>query len=115
MAMTGGRGVDVCIEMVGGRILQQSLAALCLNGRLSTCGAHAGEKVELDMIDFFRKQITMTSCHFAPKSTNTEVLNLVGQGKLRPVIAKSFPLADMRAAHELLASREFYGKIVLNV
>ena len=109
MAMTGGRGVDVCIEMVGGRILQQSLAALCLNGRLSTCGAHAGEKVELDMIDFFRKQITMTSCHFAPKSTNTEVLNLVGQGKLRPVSAKSFPLADMGAALELLASREFYG------
>ena len=115
MEMTGGRGVDVCIEMVGGKILQQSLTALCLNGRLSTCGAHAGEKVELDMIEFFRKQITMTSCHFAPKSTNTEVLSLVGQGKLRPVIAKTFPLADMHAAHKLLASRDFFGKVVLEV
>jgi len=115
MGLTGGRGVDVCIEMVGGKILQQSLSALCLNGRLSTCGAHAGEKVELDMIEFFRKQITMTSCHFAPKSTNTAVLGLIGQGKLKPVIAKQFPLSEMRAAHELLASRNFYGKVVLEV
>ena len=67
--LTDGRGVDVCIEMVGGSVLQQSLDALALNGRLATCGAHAGEKVEIDMIEFFRKQITMTSCHFAPKST----------------------------------------------
>ena len=113
--LTGGRGVDVCIEMVGGKVLQQSLDALALNGRLSTCGAHAGEKVEIDMIEFFRKQITMTSCHFAPKSTNSAVLELVAQGKLKPVIAKVFPLSEMRAAHELLASRDFYGKIVLEV
>ncbi len=115
LEMTGGRGVDVCIEMVGGKILQQSLTALCLNGRLTTCGAHAGEKVELDMIEFFRKQITMSSNHFAPKSTNTEVLGLVALGKLQPVVAKTFPLSNMRAAHELLASRDFYGKIVLKV
>lgn len=113
--LTGGRGVDVCIEMVGGKILQQSLDALCLNGRLATCGAHAGEKVELDMIDFFRKQITMLSCHFAPKSTNTIVLGLVAEGKLKPIIAKTFMLRQMREAHELLASREFYGKVVLKV
>lgn len=113
--LTKGRGVDVCIEMVGGKVLQQSLDALCLNGRLATCGAHAGEKVEIDMIEFFRKQITMNSCHFAPKVTNMAVLSLVGQGKLKPVIAKVFPLKEMRAAHELLASRNFFGKIVLEV
>ncbi len=113
--LTDGRGVDVCIEMVGGAVLQQSLDALALNGRLATCGAHAGERVELDMIEFFRKQITMTSCHFAPKSTNSEVLRLVAQGKLKPVIAKIFPLAEMGAAHGLLASRDFFGKIVLEV
>jgi len=67
------------------------------------------------MIDFFRKQLTMTSCHFAPKSTSTAVLELVAQGKLKPVIAKAFPLSEMRAAHEMLASRDFYGKIVLEV
>ena len=67
------------------------------------------------MIEFFRKEITMSSNHFAPKSTNTEVLSLIAEGKLRPVIAKTFPLADMRAAHELLASRDFYGKVVLEV
>lgn len=113
--LTGGRGVDVCIEMVGGKILQQSLDALCINGRLSTCGAHAGEKVELDMIDFFRKQITMTSCHFAPKSTNTAVLSLIAEGKLNPVIAKKLPLSEMHEAHEIVAGRNFFGKVVLEV
>ncbi len=114
-SLTDGRGVDVCIEMVGGTVLQQSLDALAINGRLATCGAHAGERVEIDMIEFFRKQITMSSCHFAPKSTNHEVLDLVAQGKLKPVIAEVFPLKDMRAAHELLASRDFFGKVVLEV
>ena len=113
--LTDGRGVDVCIEMVGGSVLQQSLDALALNGRLATCGAHAGEKVEIDMIEFFRKQITMTSCHFAPKSTNSEVLRLMEQGKLRPVIGEVLPLAEMRTAHERLAARAVFGKVVLEV
>ena len=67
------------------------------------------------MIEFFRKQITMMSCHFAPKSTNSEVLRLVEQGKLGPVIAEVLPLAEMRAAHERLADRAVFGKIVLEV
>lgn len=115
MKLTDGRGVDVVIEMVGGNILQQSLTALALNGRLSTCGAHAGENVEIDMIEFFRKQLTMSSTHFAPVSTNQFVLKLVGEGKLRPVIEKVFPLKEMAAAHEVLASRNFFGKVVLEV
>ena len=86
-----------------------------IKGRLSTAGAHAGEKVEIDMIEFFRKQLTMTSTHFSPVANNQKVLKLVAEGKLRPVIEKIFPLKDMAAAHELLASRNFFGKIVLEV
>ena len=115
MKLTNDRGVDVVIEMVGGSILQQSLTALAINGRLSTAGAHAGEKVEIDMIEFFRKQLTMTSTHFAPVSTNQFVLKLVGEGKLRPVIEKVMPLAEVQAGHEILASRNFFGKVVLEI
>ncbi len=115
MKLTGDRGVDVVIEMVGGDILKQSLSALAHNGRLSTCGAHAGETVDIDMIEFFRKQLTMSSTHFAPISTNQRVLKLVSEGKLRPVIEKIFPLKEMAAAHDVLASRNFFGKVVLEV
>ncbi len=115
MALTEERGVDVCIEMVGGGVLQESIVALAHNGRLCTCGAHAGEKVEIDMIEFFRKQITVSSTHFAPKTTNSAVLDLVAQGKLEPVIDSVYPLQEMAAAHEKLASRKFFGKIVLEV
>ena len=67
------------------------------------------------MIEYFRKQITMTSCHFAPKSTNTAVLSLISEGKLNPVIAKKLPLSEMQEAHEIVASRNFFGKVVLEV
>ena len=115
MRLTDGRGADVCIEMVGGRVLQESIRALAHNGRIATCGAHAGEKVEIDMIEFFRKQVTLSSNHFSPKSNNAKVLRLVADGAVKPVIAKTFPLEEMPEAHRYLASRNFFGKVVLEV
>jgi len=115
MRITGGRGADVCIEMVGGRVLQESIRAVAHNGRLATCGAHAGEKVEIDMIEFFRKQLTMSGNHFSPKANNVQVLKLIADGAVKPVIAKIFPLQDMGDAHRYLASRNFFGKVVLEV
>ncbi|MBT6442610.1 MAG: alcohol dehydrogenase catalytic domain-containing protein [Alphaproteobacteria bacterium] len=115
MRITGGRGADVCIEMVGGRVLQESIRAVAHNGRLATCGAHAGEKVEIDMIEFFRKQLTMSGNHFSPKANNVQVLKLIADGAVKPVIAKTFPLQDMGDAHRFLASRNFFGKVVLEV
>jgi len=115
MRITGGRGADVCIEMVGGRVLQESIRAVAHNGRLATCGAHAGEKVEIDMIEFFRKQLTMSGNHFSPKANNVQVLKLIADGAVKPVIAKTFPLRDMGDAHRFLASRNFFGKVVLEV
>ena len=113
--ITEGRGADVCIEMVGGRVLQESIRALAHNGRIATCGAHAGEKVEIDMIEFFRKQVTLSSNHFSPKANNIKALKLVADGAVKPVIAKTFILEEMAEAHRYLASRNFFGKVVLEV
>jgi NADPH:quinone reductase-like Zn-dependent oxidoreductase len=115
MRITDGVGADVCIEMVGGRVLQESIRALAHNGRLATCGAHAGEKVEIDMIEFFRKQLTMSGNHFSPKANNVKALQLIANGAVKPVIAKKFALQDMGEAHSYLAARNFFGKVVLEV
>lgn len=115
MNITDGRGVDVVIEMVGGEILQKSLASLAYNGRISTAGAHAGEKVKIDIIEFFRKQASLTSTNYAPKHTCHRVLELVAEGILRPVVHAVYPLNEARRGHELLESRNLFGKILLEV
>ncbi len=84
-------------------------------GRLATAGSIGRAKVEIDIYRFLRKQVWLTGTHFAPKQSIRDVLRLIADGKLRPVLAQSFPLAEARAAHELLESRQFFGNIVLAV
>ena len=112
--LTGGRGVDVVIESVGGDILLQSLEALAVGGRLVTCGAHAGEQVQLDVITFFRKQIAMFGTHGAPKSVIATVFRLIGEEKLQASVQQTFPLAEAAEAHKLMDQRQIRGKVVLN-
>ncbi len=115
MRVTDGRGVDVVLETVGGEVLQQSLEALVPNGRLATAGSIGRAKVEFDIYRLLRKQIQLTGTHFAPKQSIRDVLNLLADGKLRPVLAESFPLSEAEKAHELLESRQFFGNIMLTI
>jgi NADPH:quinone reductase-like Zn-dependent oxidoreductase len=113
MRLTDGLGVDVAFDMVGGPRLLDSVAALAQGGRLATVGAHAGEKIEIDMIEFFRKHISMHGCGRSTKAIVADVLALVAQGKLKPVIFKTFPLAAAADAHRAMESRNFFGRMVL--
>lgn len=82
-------------------------------GRLVTCGAHGGERVPLDVIDLFRRQVTLIGSYSAPTRAVVEVLRLVGERAFMPVIHATLPLVEAGAAHELLAAREVFGKVVL--
>ena len=113
LRLTDGRGVDAVLETVGGDVLRQSVEALAPNGRLATAGSIGRAKVELDIYRLLRKQVWLTGTHFAPRHAIRDVLALLGQGKLKPVLAERLPLAEARAAHELLESRAFFGNIVL--
>lgn len=111
--LTGGLGVDLAFDMVGGDRLLDSINALALGGRLVTVGAHAGEQVEIDMIEFFRKHISMHGCGRSTKAMVAKILGLVADGKLKPVIHKTFPLAKASEAHEVMESRDFFGRMIL--
>ena len=113
--LTDGRGVDVVVETVGGRVLQQSIEALAHNGRLATAGSVGPSKVEIDIFRLLRKQAWMTGTHFAPKATIRIALDLLADGRLSPVLARSFPLVAAGEAQALLESREFFGNIVLEI
>jgi len=113
MEFTGGRGVDAVVESVGGEMLTASMRALAMGGRLATCGAHAGETTPIDIIDLFRRQITMMGTHGASRHHIEQVFDHIAGGRLAPQIHQRFPLAEADRAHAVAASRNFFGKILL--
>jgi NADPH:quinone reductase-like Zn-dependent oxidoreductase len=113
LELTGGRGVDVIMEHVGGEVFTRSLQCLKRNGVLVIAGAHAGEVVPLDIIPFFRGELRLSGSKNAPVTELRTVMGLVAEGKLKPVIHRAFPLAEAAEAHRVVASREIFGKVVL--
>ncbi|MBC9732801.1 zinc-binding dehydrogenase [Nocardioides marmotae] len=112
---TQGQGVDLVFDVVGGQAFTQSMFMLRPYGRLVSIGAHAGEVVDFDIIEFFRRQISYISSHTQTRHELRHVLNLIARGTLAPRIHSRYPLAEARAAHEELESRTAYGKIVLDI
>jgi NADPH:quinone reductase-like Zn-dependent oxidoreductase len=113
MEATGGHGVDVVYEHVGGELFQHGLDSLAKDGRLVVCGAHAGEVVPFDVIPFFRRQLSVIGSFVFDRREAETCFRLVARGALRPQVAATFPLEQAKEAMELMESREFFGKIVL--
>jgi len=113
MELTRGGGVDLVFKHVGGELFQKAIASLAPNGRLVTCGAHGGEVVPFDIIPFFRAQHTIVGSFVYERHELEKVLDFAARGLLEPLVARTFPLSDARAAFELLESRDFFGKILL--
>ncbi len=113
MALTGGKGVDVIMEHVGGEVFTRSLQCLARGGIIVTVGAHAGEVVKFDIIPFFRRELRLAGSKNASVLELRKVMGLVADGKLKPVIHKTFPLAQAAEAHRVVDSRDIFGKVVL--
>ena len=113
MRLTGGRGVDLAFDGVGGDILKGTIKALADGGRIASIGAHGGEIVDIDMIDFFRRHLTVMGCGRFTQEIATTVLGLMARGDLKPVIHDVFDLSAAAEAQELMESRNFFGRIVL--
>jgi NADPH:quinone reductase-like Zn-dependent oxidoreductase len=112
-AITGGAGVDIVYEHVGGDVLERSLDCLRTGGRLLTCGGHGGEVAKLDIIPFFRRELTIIGSNSATQADISKVLSLVSDGRLQPVIAATFPLAAAADALRMLRERRNYGRVLL--
>jgi len=112
--ITNSEGVDVVIEHVGPATWQESIRSLKAGGTLVTCGATTGPKVELDLRFLFSRQLSLWGSYMGTMSELHEVLSHVFAGRLKPVIDRTFPLKETRAAHEYLEKSQMFGKIVLN-
>jgi NADPH:quinone reductase-like Zn-dependent oxidoreductase len=114
-ALTNRRGVDVVVENVGEATWDQSLRCLRRGGRLVTCGATTGPKVSLDLRRLFWHHWTIMGSTMGNAAEYAEVVRRLGQGELRPIIDRVYPLAQAREAYHRLEQGEQLGKVVLEV
>ncbi len=110
---TGKRGVDVVVDNVGAPTWTQSIRALARGGRLVNVGGTGGPVVEMDLRLVFRKQISILGSTMGSHQDFRDVMSLIWQRKLAPVVDKVMPLSEGRAAHEYLEKGEQFGKVVL--
>jgi len=113
--ITNKRGVDVVFEHVGQATWPDSVRSLKPGGTLVTCGATTGYDGQIDLRVLFAKQLSLLGSYMGEMGELHEVLKHVFAGKLKPVVDRTFPLSETRAAHEYLAKSEMFGKVVLTV
>ena len=111
--LTGKRGVDIVFEHVGAATWPHSTASLANRGRLVTCGATTGGEVSLSIHHMFFRHLSLSGTFMGTLGELHDVLKLIGAGKLKAVIDRTFPLADLRAAHEHLEGKGQFGKVVI--
>jgi len=110
---TGKRGIDVVVDNVGAPTWVPSIRALARGGRLVNVGGTGGPEVQMDLRLVFRKQISILGSTMGSHRDFREVMDLIWQRKLAPVIDRVMPLSEGRAAHEHLERGDQFGKVVL--
>jgi len=110
---TGGRGVDVVVEHVGPATWVGSTRSLARNGRLVTCGATTGPKIEVILPHLFMKNLSLLGSTMGPRSSFPTILEKHAAGTFRAVVDRVMPIEEVAEAHRLLEAGEVSGKIVL--
>jgi NADPH2:quinone reductase len=122
---TGGHGVDVVLDMVGGDYFAKHIKVLANGGRLVHIATIAGSKVELDLRAMMAKRLNITGSTLRSRSVEEKMIlrdgvesylwPLLQDGKIRPVLDSVFPMEDVATAHERMQSSMHIGKIVLKL
>ena len=121
--LTGGEGVDVVLDIVGGSYLQRNLAALRPEGRLAQIAVQEASKSQIDLFALMRKRLSIVGSTLRPQSVESkariaaaleeQVWPLVESGLVRPVIDSRLPLEEAAAAHARMEDGQHIGKILL--
>jgi putative PIG3 family NAD(P)H quinone oxidoreductase len=122
---TGAQGVEVALDLVGGPYVRASVDALAARGRLLLVGTVAGGRAELELGKILGKRLRIVGTVLrarpleekilATRAFAAEVVPLLADGRLRPVVDSVFDLEGIREAHVRLESNETFGKVVLRM
>jgi putative PIG3 family NAD(P)H quinone oxidoreductase len=120
---TGGRGGDVVLDPIGGPYLERNLGALVVGGRLVVIATMGGRSAEIDLAALLRRRLSVigTTLRARPLEEKaalvagfvTRFLPLLADGRLRPVVDRVLPIAEVAEAHRVVAASEHFGKVVL--
>jgi putative PIG3 family NAD(P)H quinone oxidoreductase len=123
--LTGGRGVDVILDIIGGEYLQKNVDCLGMHGRLVQIGLQGGARAQLNLATVMQQRLTITGSTLRPRTVaekgaiaralEAQVWPLLSSGQVAPVVHRTFPLTEAAAAHRLLESGAVIGKLVLIV
>ncbi|WP_036168658.1 NAD(P)H-quinone oxidoreductase [Massilia sp. 9096] len=123
--LTGGNGVNVVLDMVGGDYVAREIDCLADDGRIAIIALLGGAKAQIDLGQVLRRRLSISGSTLRPRPVafkariarelREQVWPLIEAGKIKPVIHKVFPLDQAAAAHTLMESSEHVGKIVLAV
>jgi putative PIG3 family NAD(P)H quinone oxidoreductase len=124
-SLTGGRGANVVLDMVGGDYLPRNLACLADDGRHVSIAFQRGAEAELMIPEVMRRRLTLTGSTLRPRPVEFKTMvadeiartvwPYVEGGRLKPVIDSTFPLAEAGRAHARMEAGEHIGKIVLEI
>ena len=110
-----GGGVEVAVDSVGSASFEACLQLLTPGGRMVTFGATTGVDTHLDIRQFYRRQLSLLGTTMGSLKEFRELMAVIHAGGIRPVIDRTFPLAEAAAAHRRMEQYENFGKIVLLV
>ena len=123
--ITGGRGVEIVLDMVAGDYVARNLKCLAEDGRHVTIAVQGGAKAEINMAVVMSRRYTLTGSTLRPRPAQLKALlaqeivrnvwPAVEQGELRPVMDMTFPFTEAAAAHARMEAGDHIGKIVLAV
>jgi len=123
--LTGGAGVDIILDMVGGAYVERNISSLALGGRLVNIAFLEGSRVSLNLMPVMLKRLILTGSTLRPRSIAEKALianalrekvwPLLAAGKLLPVIDSTYALEDATAAHARMESSAHIGKLVLTL
>ena len=122
---TGGKGVNLILDMVGGEYIDRNYEAAAVDGRIVQIAFQGSSKATVDFRRLMLKRLHHTGSTLRARpipekaaiaqSVEAQVWPLIASGKVKPVLYRTFPLAEAAAAHVLMESSEHIGKIVLTV
>ena len=112
-AATGHSDVTVVADIVGGPYFPTLIDALTRGGRYTCSGAIAGPIVDLDLRTFYLRDLTFTGSTVIPPHVFTDLVGYIERGEVKPLVAKTFPLSEIKAAQEAFIAKEHIGNIVV--
>jgi len=124
-ALTGGGGIDIVLDIIGGDYLPRNIECLHLHGRLLQVGLIGGSKSHINLRPILQNRLTLTGSTLRPRTVAKKgaiaaeleeyVWPLLARGEVRPIVHATYPLRDAASAHRALESGEVIGKVVLTV